>query len=188
MVYYPNFGANNNMASNQFYMQDLQNMRDKIDRQMQQVQQMQQMQQSQMQQSTQPNVPITQNFQIAPTQNNSDLESKYVENIDEVKSTFVMKTGIFLTKDLKTIWIKDVTGNIRTFETNEVIELDEKDVEINNLKIELENMKDLIIQQNQLLQQNQSLNNNQSVENEVSNILEKSTKAIQEKKNEKKTK
>ena len=107
----------------QFYMQDLQNMKDRIDRQMQQVQQSQ-FQQPMAQQ------PITQNFQLAPNPTNSDLESKYANSIDEVKNTFVMKTGIFTTKDFKTIWVKDVTGNIKTYETREIIELDEKDKKI----------------------------------------------------------
>ena len=107
---------------NNFYIQDLQNMRDRIDRQMQQYQQ------NQIMQSQQP--PITQNFQLAPTQSNSELESKYANNIDEVKNTFVIKTGIFATKDFSTIWVKDVTGNIKTYRTEEVIELDEKDKKI----------------------------------------------------------
>ena len=127
--YYPN---------NQFYMQDLQNMKDKIDRQMQQIQQSQ----NQMQQPVQQ--PITQNFQLAPNPTNNELESKYANSIDEVKNTFVIKTGIFATKDFSTIWIKDVTGNIRTFKTEELIELDPKDKEILALKKEIENMKGMI--------------------------------------------
>lgn len=125
--------------NNQFYMQDLQNMKDRIDRQMQQ---MQQLNQSQMQQPVQQ--PITQNFQLAPNTNSNELESKYVNNIDEVKNTFVMKTGVFLDKELNNLWIKNTNGDIRTFELNEVIETDPKDVEINNLKKELERMREMI--------------------------------------------
>jgi len=125
--------------NNQFYMQDLQNMKDRIDRQMQQVQQMNQNQI----QNQQP-VPITQNFQLAPNPNNNELESKYVNNIDEVKNTFVMKTGIFINKDFTSLWIKDVTGNIRTFRTEEIIELDPKDKEIQMLRNEIEKMKGMM--------------------------------------------
>ncbi len=131
--YYPN---------NQFYMQnmqDLQNMREKIDRQMQQVQQMNQ---NQMQQQPVPNV--TQNFQLAPNPSNNELESKYVNNIDEVKGIFVMKTGVFLNKELNTLWIKNTNGDIRTFELNEIIPQDPKDIEINNLKKELQRMREMI--------------------------------------------
>lgn len=128
--------------NNQYYMQnmqDLQNMREKIDRQMQQ---MQQLNQNQMQQQ-QP-VPITQNFQLAPNPNSNELESKYVNNIDEVKGIFVMKTGVFLNKELNTLWIKNTNGDIRTFELNEIIPQDPKDIEINNLKKELQRMREMI--------------------------------------------
>ena len=131
--YYPN---------NQIYMQnmqDLQNMREKIDRQMQQ---MQQLNQNQMQQQPVPNV--TQNFQLAPNPNSNELESKYVNNIDEVKGIFVMKTGVFLNKELNTLWIKNINGDIRTFELNEIIPQDPKDIEINNLKKELQRMREMI--------------------------------------------
>ena len=123
-------------TNSQFYMQDLQNMRDRIDRQMQQFQQ------SQMQQPVQQ--PITQNFQLAPNPNNNELESKYANSIDEVKNTFVMKTGVFINKDFSTLWIKDVTGNIRTFKTEEVIEMDEKDKEIMMLKKQIQEMKGMM--------------------------------------------
>lgn len=129
-------------ANSQYYMQnmqDLQNMREKIDNQMRQ---MQQLNQNQMQQQPVPNV--TQNFQLAPNPNSNELESKYVNNIDEVKGIFVMKTGVFLNKDFTTLWIKDVTGNIRTFRTEEVIDLDPKDKEILMLKKQIEEMKGMI--------------------------------------------
>lgn len=129
--------------NNQYYvqnMQDLQNMREKIDRQMQQ---MQQLNQNQMQQQPTP-TNLTQNFQLAPNPTNNELESKYANNIDEVRNTFVMKTGVFLNKDFTTLWIKDVTGNIRTFRTEEVIDLDPKDKEILMLKKQIEEMKGMI--------------------------------------------
>lgn len=102
----------------QYQMQRLQNMRDEIDRQIQNYQQPMQQQ---------PPQNITQNFSLAPNPSNVELEAKYVDNIEEVKNTFVMKTGIFITKDFSKIWIKDVTGNIRIFNTQEEIKIDEKD-------------------------------------------------------------
>lgn len=134
---YPMFSNNNNPMYMQ-NLQSLQDMRDRIDSQMKQMQQQNQMPQPVAQ-------PITQNFQIAPTQTNNELESKYADNIETVKNTFVMKTGIFLNKDFSTLWVKDVTGNIRTFRTEEVIEMDEKDKEIYMLKRQLEEMKGMIM-------------------------------------------
>lgn len=122
------------MYSNQFYIQDLQNMKDRIESQLRQAQQ-NQIQQPQ---------PITQNFQLAPNPTNNELESKYVNNVEDVKNTFVMKTGIFVNKDFSNLWIKDVSGKIRTFNTVEVVEMDEKDKEIYNLKKQIEEMKGMI--------------------------------------------
>ena len=131
----------NSYAQNN-YLNELQQMRDKIDKQIQQSQQAQQ------QQPIQPQVPqINQSFQLAPQQNNnSELESRYAENIDEVKNTFVMKTAIFVNKDFSTMYVKDVSGNIRTFKTEEIFEIDEKDIQIQNLQRELQEMKSLMAQ------------------------------------------
>ena len=128
--------------NNQYYMQnmqDLQNMKERIDKQMQQ---MQQFNQNQMQQ--QPIPQINQSFQLAPNPSSNELESKYVNSIDEVKGIFVMKTGVFLDKDLNNLWIKNTDGDIRTFELNEIIQTDPKDREIAMLKKQIEEMKEMI--------------------------------------------
>lgn len=125
--YYPN---------NQFYMQDLQNMRDRIDNQMRQIQQQNQ------QPIQQPQ--IHQSFQLAPQSSFSEIQAKYVSDINDVKNTFVMSLGMFLNKEMTTLWLKNINGEIRTFSLNEIIEQDPKDIEINNLKQELENMKLLV--------------------------------------------
>ena len=137
---YPMFSSNNPMYIQN--LQSLQDMRDRIDNQMKQIQQQNQTPQPIAQ-------PITQNFQLAPTQTNNELESKYAENIETVRNTFVMKTGVFINKDFSILWIKDVTGNIRTFRTEEVIEMDEKDKEIYQLKKQIEEMKGMISNANE---------------------------------------
>ena len=142
----------NPYVNNQMYMQELQNMKDKIDNQMKNLQQ------NQMQMQPQP---ITQNFQITPQQNINELEGRFAENFEEVKNTFVSKTGLFAKKDFSTIWVKDTTGNIRTFNTEEVIELDEKDKEILELKQQLNELKE------ELLNGNES--NNANVNEKITN-------------------
>lgn len=129
--------ANYNPYNTNFYLQDLQNMRDRIDRTIQQYHQ-NQIQQPQVQ------PPITQNFQLAPTQL-GELEARYANNIEEVKNTFVIKTGIFITKDFSTIWIKDTTGNIKTYKTEEIIELDEKDKTIALLQKQIDELKGVMM-------------------------------------------
>lgn len=128
--YYPN---------NQYYMQDLQNMKDRIDNQMRQLQNQQPIQQPQ----------IHQNFQLAPQSSFSEIQAKYVSDINDVKNTFVMSLGMFLNKEMTTLWLKNINGEIRTFSLNEIIEQDPKDIEINNLKQELENMK-LLVDENKI--------------------------------------
>lgn len=122
--------------NNNYYIQDLQNMKDRIESQIRQIQQNQVQPQAQQ--------PITQNFQLAPNTNLNELESKYAENIEEVRNTFVMKTGVFINRDFSTLWIKSADGKIRTFDTQEVIEIDEKDKEIIELKKQINEMRGMI--------------------------------------------
>lgn len=138
----------NPFMNNQFYMNELQSMREKIDSQMRNLQQQNQVPQPLAQQ------PITQNFQIAAQPNSNELEARYADNIDTVKNTFVMKTGIFTTKDFKNIWIKDTNGNIRTFNTEEIKELDDKDREILSLKQEIKQLKEEVSNANESINAN----------------------------------
>lgn len=154
-------------SNNQFYAQELQSMRDRIDNQLRQFQQTQAQQQVPQ--------PITQNFQLAPNPTNNELESKYVNSIDDVKNTFVMKTGVFVNKDFSTLWVKDVSGKIRTFETLEVVEMDDKDKEILNLKKQIEEMKGMILSANESEHNNSIIN--ESNGNEVTKRISTNKKS-----------
>lgn len=114
-----------NPYNSQMYMNDLQQMRDRIDRQMQLA----------TQNSQQP-TPITQNFQIAPNQSNQGI--KYVNNIDDVKKELVFTDTLFVTKDFKQLWFKNTSGEVKTYQLNEVIELDEKDQKIAELEAKID--------------------------------------------------
>lgn len=116
-----------NPYNNQLYINDLQAMRDKIDRQLQQVAQTQPMQ---------PQSPITQNFQIAPNQQNSN-GIKYVSTVDEVKKELVFNDSIFVNKEFTLLWFKNASGDIKSYGLKEIIELDEKDVKINELEAKI---------------------------------------------------
>lgn len=128
---YPIYNPNN------MYMQDLQNMRDRIDNQMRQLQQFQQP----MQQPT----AINQTFQLAPNQNINDLDGKYANNIDEVKNTLALKNTLFIDKDMKNLWFKNADGTVRTFTLQEVIELDEKDKQILDLQKQIQELKGAVL-------------------------------------------
>lgn len=133
------YGNNNN-----YYTQDLQALRDKVDRQLQQAQQMQQMQQIQNQypQAQQPQ--INQTFQLASNQIGNDTESRFVDNIEEVKRIFVMKTGVFPNRDFTMLWVKDVSGKIKTYRLEEVEDLDDKDKTILALQKQINELREEI--------------------------------------------
>ena len=145
--------------NSQYYMQNLQDMKDRIDAQMRQIQQNQVQQQAQVPQ-------IHQSFQLAPNTNTNEIQAKYVTDINDVKNTFVMTLGLFLDKDMQTLWVKNINGDIRTFSLNEIIEEDPKDIEIRNLKQEIESMKGMI--------KNESVNANvnEQITNEKSNRVQ----------------
>ena len=83
-----------------FIMQEWQGLKDRIDKSMQNYQNQYQFMQPQQQ------APITQNFQITPQQNQDELQCAYVKGINDVKNTFVIKNGIFVNRDLSTLWFK----------------------------------------------------------------------------------
>ena len=112
---------------NQQYQQDLINMRERIDRQLQQSQNPPQMQQP---------VPITQNFQLAPNQNQNGI--KYANSIDDVKKELVFTDTLFINKEYTKLWLKNALGEIKTYNLEEVIELDEKDRKIAELTAKID--------------------------------------------------
>ena len=121
-----------NPYNNQMYMQDLQGLRDRIDRQLQMANQ------------NQPQTPpITQNFQLATPSKNGEA-IKYVESIEDVKKELVFMDSLFVSKDMKKMWLKDAKGDIRLFNIEEVLQKDEKDVEIEKLRSELKELKGMI--------------------------------------------
>jgi len=85
---------------------------------------------------------LTQNFQITPQNSTpNELQSAYVSGVEEVKNIFMTKNGIFVDKGLTNLWFKNTEGNIRTFTLQEVVQKDEKDLEIEKLKKQLEDLK-----------------------------------------------
>lgn len=118
---------------------------DRINRQIEDLQNLKNQMQNPMQMMNTQTPAINQTFQLSNPQNNTtDFDGKYVSNIDEVKNTLTLKNTLFVNKEMNTLWLKDVSGNIKTYTLAEVIELDPKDKEILELKKEIENMKGMI--------------------------------------------
>lgn len=110
---------------------------DKINEQMNELNRMKQ----QLQQPAQQPTNLTQNFQIAPT--NREI-IKYANNMEEVQREMVIGDTPFFSKDMSVVWIKNTKGEIKTYELNEIIAKDDKDIQIELLQAQINEMKGMI--------------------------------------------
>lgn len=81
--------------------------------------------------------PIMQNFQISP----SNSFMKYANSMEEVERDFVIGDTPYFSNDMSVLWIKNTKGEIRTFELNELIQKDEKDLQIEMLKEQIKELQ-----------------------------------------------
>lgn len=94
------------------------------------------------QQPTQQHQPsINQTFQLAPTSQNT---MRYVNTMDDVAKEMVFGDTPFFSKDMSVMWLKNAKNEIKTYELNEIVPKDEKDLMIENLKIQLDEMNKVI--------------------------------------------
>jgi hypothetical protein len=110
---------------------------DKINEQMNELNRMKQ----QLQQPAQQPTNLTQNFQIAPT--NREI-IKYANNMEEVQRDMVIGDTPYFSKDMSVVWIKNTKGEIKTYELNEIIAKDDKDIQIELLQAQINEMKGMI--------------------------------------------
>lgn len=81
-------------------------------------------------------VPITQNFQLAPSSS-----IRYAKSIEEVDKSPVMGDTPFFSQDMAVLWLKNASGEVKTYELKEIIKKDEKDLKIEFLMAQIEEMK-----------------------------------------------
>lgn len=81
---------------------------------------------------------VTQNFQLAPT--TRDV-IKYAGSIDEVEKDIVFGDTPFFSRDMSVVWIKNTKGNIKTYELKEIKPMDDKDIQIEYLQQQIEELK-----------------------------------------------
>ena len=110
-----------------------QNMYDQIDGQIAQLQQMRE----QIKNNNQQQPAINQTFQLNGTQNTM----KYVNSIDEVNKEYVLTETPFFSKDMSVVWIKNSKGEVKTYTLAEIIQKDEKDILIESLQYQIEELK-----------------------------------------------
>lgn len=94
----------------------------------------------QMQQPQQPQQPtsLTQNFQLAPT--TRDV-IRYASSMEEVQRDMVIGDTPYFSKDMSVVWIKNIKGEIKTYELTEIVPKDDKDIKIEYLQAQIEELK-----------------------------------------------
>lgn len=119
-----------------FNNQYLYNQQPNIDRINAQINELENMK-KQIQQPVQP-TNLTQNFQISPT--NREV-IKYANSMDDVQKEYIVGDTPYFSKDLSVVWIKSTNGNIKTYELTEIVPKDEKDIKIEYLQAQIEELK-----------------------------------------------
>lgn len=125
------------MYNNPYNMYNQQSNLDRINAQMAELEKMKQ----QIQQPQQTPTNLTQNFQLAPT--NRDV-IRYAGSINEVQRDMVIGDTPYFSKDMSVVWVKNTKGEIKTYELNEIVPKDEKDLKIELLLSEISELKGMI--------------------------------------------
>ena len=107
---------------------------DRINTQMAELEKMKEQLQKPIQQPTN----LTQNFQIAPT--NREI-IKYANSMEEVARDMVVGDTPYFSRDMSVVWIKNTKGEIKTYELNEIIPKDNKDLQIEYLQAQIEELR-----------------------------------------------
>ena len=76
---------------------------------------------------------LTQNFQLAPT----NQTMKYANSLEDVKKEIVVSDTPYFSKDLSIVWIKNTKGEVKAYELKEIVQKDEKDLMIENLQLQV---------------------------------------------------
>lgn len=109
--------------------------------------------------------PITQNFQIAP--NSSSI--RYANNLEEVQKEFILNDTPFFSKDMTVLWVKSPSGDVKTYELNEIVEKDEKDLRIELLMSQIEELRKEVINNEHITNDDATKNESNSTKNDESN-------------------
>jgi len=92
-------------------------------------------------QSRQNQPAINQTFQLAPSNQNS---MKYANTIEDVNKEMVTGDTPFFSKDLSILWIKNAKGEVKSYELTEIIIKDDKDIMIESLQSQINELKGMI--------------------------------------------
>jgi len=93
---------------------------------------------AQLQQPLQQPTNLTQNFQLAPT---SRDVIRYASSLEEVQRDMVIGDTPYFSKDMSVVWIKNLKGEIKTYELTEIVPKDEKDLQIELLQTQIDELR-----------------------------------------------
>ena len=124
------------MYNNPYY--SVYNSQANIDRINSQIAELERMKQQLPQNSMMQPTNLTQNFQLAPTGRDA---IRYANSLDEVQLNNVISDTPFFSKDMSIVWIKTGKGEVKTYELNEIIPKDDRDIKIDFLIAQIEELK-----------------------------------------------
>ena len=122
------------MYNNQYVPYNNQMALDRINNQMAELERMREQLQKPLQQPTN----LTQNFQIAPT--NREI-IRYANSMEEVQRDMVIGDTPYFSKDMTVVWIKNTKGEVKTYELNEIVPKDNKDLKIEYLEAQIKELR-----------------------------------------------
>lgn len=122
------------MYNNQYVPYNNQMALDRINNQMAELERMREQIQKPLQQPTN----LTQNFQIAPT--NREI-IRYANSMEEVQRDMVIGDTPYFSKDMTVVWIKNTKGEVKTYELNEIVPKDNKDLKIEYLEAQIKELR-----------------------------------------------
>ncbi|MBO7733048.1 MAG: hypothetical protein J6S67_10855 [Methanobrevibacter sp.] len=79
---------------------------------------------------------INQTFQLS-----SDETIRFANSLDEVEARYVRGDTPYFSRDMSVVWVKTPKGNIKTYELTEIIPKDDKDMQIEFLKSQIEELR-----------------------------------------------
>lgn len=79
---------------------------------------------------------INQTFQLS-----GDETIKFANSLDEVEARYVRGDTPYFSRDMSVVWVKTPKGTIKTYELTEIIPKDDKDMQIEFLKSQIEELR-----------------------------------------------
>lgn len=90
-------------------------------------------------QLTQP-TSINQTFQLSPNQSGI----RYSDSLEQVEKEQVFGDTPFFSKDMTVLWLKSSSGEVKSYELKEIVKKDEKDLKIEFLMAQIEELKKVV--------------------------------------------